>query len=868
MIHSLLLHHPQASYATAPSDETKPMLADVISLLAMTSAEEGKRESLQFKLLGSGDDIGSWGHEYVRHLASEIGEEYNVRLASAEAAAEAAKQPAPEEGKPKEEVVEVEMLPPAEDLLPLILERMVPFFVSHNSEAEAIDLLMEVGQLSHLLAHVDKTNYARICLYLGQVASYVPEPEDSQVLTVAVDALRKMEKWPEALRIAMRLGGSALIEEILNACTDASVQKQMAYMLARQGMRPAADEALERIMDNTHTTEHYLELARDLDVLEPKLPEDVFKPHLEKRAVGVGSVDSARQNLAATFVNAFLNLGFGSDKLMLTEGHKWLYKNKEHGMMSAAASLGAILAWDVDGGLTTIDKFLYSEDTNIKAGALLAVGVLNSGVRNECDPALALLSEYAEGQQPSNVQMGALLGLGLAYAGSAKEELLELLVPVVADLDTPLEVAAVAALSLGLVFTGSAHEDISQALMATLMERSEQSLEQESLTRLICVGVGLLYLGRQREVDMALELAKAVPGAVGAYCAVTLETCAYAGTGNVLFVQRLLAMAGEHPPAEEAEDAPAGAAAGGAAGTAAGAAAAAPAAAAAAAAAGSSSAAKTPTTLDSQPVAVLGVAMLAMGEDLGCEMITRTFYHLMQYAEPEVRRAVPLGLALLSASNPRSATVIDSISKLTHDQDQDVALSATLAMGIVAAGTNNSKVASNLRSLASYYAKEPSVLFAVRIAQGLVHAGKGLVTLSPYHPDRSLIHTNALAALITVLHVCLDVKGLVLGKHHFLLYTLVAAMRPRMLITLDEEMKPLPVSVRVGMAVDTVAQAGKPKTITGFQTHTTPLLLSYGERAELATDEYLPLTSFIEGVVLLKKNPDYVPPALDEKKKK
>ncbi len=38
-------------------------------------------------------------------------------------------------------------------------------------------------------------------------------------------------------------------------------------------------------------------------------------------------------------------------------------------------------------------------------------------------------------------------------------------------------------------------------------------------------------------------------------------------------------------------------------------------------------------------------------------------------------------------------------------------------------------------------------------------------------------------------------------------------------------------------AVDVVGQAGKPKAITGFQTHTTPVLLAYGERAELATDE-------------------------------
>lgn len=38
-----------------------------------------------------------------------------------------------------------------------------------------------------------------------------------------------------------------------------------------------------------------------------------------------------------------------------------------------------------------------------------------------------------------------------------------------------------------------------------------------------------------------------------------------------------------------------------------------------------------------------------------------------------------------------------------------------------------------------------------------------------------------------------------------------------MLVTFDSELRPLPVSVRVGNAVDVVGQAGKPKTITGFQ---------------------------------------------------
>ena len=62
---------------------------------------------------------------------------------------------------------------------------------------------------------------------------------------------------------------------------------------------------------------------------------------------------------------------------MTTEGNAWLYKNKDHGMMSAAASLGTILLWNVEEGLTQIDKFLYSSEDYIKAGAVLAVGVVS-----------------------------------------------------------------------------------------------------------------------------------------------------------------------------------------------------------------------------------------------------------------------------------------------------------------------------------------------------------------------------------------------------------------------------------------------------------------------------------------------------------
>jgi 26S proteasome regulatory subunit N1 len=73
--------------------------------------------------------------------------------------------------------------------------------------------------------------------------------------------------------------------------------------------------------------------------------------------------------------------------------------------------------------------------------------------------------------------------------------------------------------------------------------------------------------------------------------------------------------------------------------------------------------------------------------------------------------------------------------------------------------------------------------------------------------------------------------------------------------------------VRVGKAVDTVGQAGKPKTITGFQQHDTPVLIGNGERAELASEEFLTDASVLENFVILKPNPDY-DPAKDNAKSK
>jgi hypothetical protein len=135
------------------------------------------RESLRFKLgavkdydtlAANGapsphaqDNLGSWGHEFVRSLAGEIGQEYNQRVLDGS-------DPDDDES--------------FADLLKMV-HVIAPFHITHNAEAEAIDLLIEVQRLKILLSMdaVDDKNYERICLYLLKSSDFMSDPDDYSV---------------------------------------------------------------------------------------------------------------------------------------------------------------------------------------------------------------------------------------------------------------------------------------------------------------------------------------------------------------------------------------------------------------------------------------------------------------------------------------------------------------------------------------------------------------------------------------------------------------------------------------------------------------------------------------------------------------
>jgi 26S proteasome regulatory subunit N1 len=117
------------------------------------------------------------------------------------------------------------------------------------------------------------------------------------------------------------------------------------------------------------------------------------------------------------------------------------------------------------------------------------------------------------------------------------------------------------------------------------MEKTDEELNHP-FTRIFALGLGLLFLGQQDLSDATHEACGILQSEKYAeFVQLVVETCAYAGSGNVLKVQRMLHLCAEHKKEEEEDII--------------------------------------------QVAAVLGVAMIAFGEDIGTEMCMRTMNHLL-----------------------------------------------------------------------------------------------------------------------------------------------------------------------------------------------------------------------------------------------
>lgn len=210
------------------------------------------------------------------------------------------------------------------------------------------------------------------------------------------------------------------------------------------------------------------------------------------------------------------------------EGNSWIYKNKDHGkrrclpcedcynfclqgcclrpqalvlVYCGIPILVSVMWTNTPTRLRSTSRLVFALNLRfsfltrvLQAGAFLATGILNTGVRSEADAALALLGDHISNNSVP-LRTSAIVGLGFAYAGSHREDILFMLVPLISDDGISMEIAALAALAVGLIFVGSENGEAALVILQTLMEREDRALD-EKWTRFLGLGLALLYVGK------------------------------------------------------------------------------------------------------------------------------------------------------------------------------------------------------------------------------------------------------------------------------------------------------------------------------------------------------------------------------------
>jgi 26S proteasome regulatory subunit N1 len=121
---------------------------------------------------------------------------------------------------------------------------------------------------------------------------------------------------------------------------------------------------------------------------------------------------------------------------------------------------------------------------------------------------------------------------------------------------------------------------------------------------LYILGMGLILFGQQKDADLMIEATQLdeFPADMRLYINTLLTACAYAGSGNVTKIQEM-----QHIIAKSKDE----------------------------------------VHPKVQSIAVVCTSLIAIGEEIGSEMIYRAFNHFVQYGDNNVKRAIPLAMGLI-----------------------------------------------------------------------------------------------------------------------------------------------------------------------------------------------------------------------------
>jgi 26S proteasome regulatory subunit N1 len=253
---------------------------------------------------------------------------------------------------------------------------------------------------------------------------------------------------------------------------------------------------------------------------------------------------------------------------------------------------------------------------------------------------------------------------------------------------------------------------------------------------------------------------------------------------------------------------------------------------------------------------VISMAFFSLSDVLTQQCTARVLSHLLECGSAEVRAAVPLAMAVLNISHP-SPALTDHLIRLTHDVHAPLAINSVLAIGLTAAGSNNSRSLGGISGFISETYDKTAIQIG-RLAQGLVMLGQGTLTLSTTIYNNSVLSERSVVGLILILTQMLEPKFGLCGQLP-IWTTLATCARPKILVTKvvdvnepDGESEDCQIPVKMGQVQGGVI-LGRKTVLSGIQVTHTPVVIGVGNYVQVDDDDYTALSHCLEGTVLVTK---------------
>jgi hypothetical protein len=121
----------------------------------------------------------------------------------------------------------------------------------------------------------------------GSLVPLLTYPDNEKFLRTAYSTYRKYNQYTQAVALAIRLNDRDLIEEAFNSTKDKSIRRQMAFLIARQriwfDVSDDDDPELQECMNNSRLPDHFKALGKELNILDPKTPDDIYSRPYQHR---------------------------------------------------------------------------------------------------------------------------------------------------------------------------------------------------------------------------------------------------------------------------------------------------------------------------------------------------------------------------------------------------------------------------------------------------------------------------------------------------------------------------------------------------------------------------------------------------------